>query len=160
MGRIVGILGVRGWVKVQSHTKPRDNLLHYRPWFIEENGVFRERELLAAQAHGKGLGALLAGCSDPDDARPLVGREIAVHRDVLPPPEEGEYYWADLIDLRVFTPQGVELGTVDHLIETGANDVLVIHGERKRLIPYLPGQVILEVDLMAGRLVVDWNPEF
>ncbi|CAK0765905.1 ribosome maturation factor RimM [Gammaproteobacteria bacterium] len=160
VGRIVGVFGVRGWVKVQSYTKPRDNLLHYHPWFIANSGVFHERTLLAGQSHGKGLVALLDGCTDPTTALPLVGCEVAVPRDAFPPPEEGEYYWTDLIGLQVVTRQGVALGRLDHLMETGANDVLVVQGERERLIPYLPGSVVCEVDLTGGRLVVDWDPEF
>jgi 16S rRNA processing protein RimM len=160
VGRVVGVFGVRGWVKVQSYTTPRDNLLHYRPWFIVRSDVFFERTLLAGQPHGKGLIALLAGCTDPTSAQPLIGCEIAVLREAFQPLEEGEFYWADLIALQVVTLQGVELGKVDHLMETGANDVLVVQGERERLIPYLPGQVICEVDLTNGRLIVDWDPEF
>jgi 16S rRNA processing protein RimM len=160
VGRIVGVFGVRGWVKVHSYTSPSDNLLGYHPWFIIESGLFHERELQAGQSHGKGLVALLSGCIDPTSARCLVGREVAVPREILPLPEEGEYYWADLIDLRVVTLQGVELGKVKHLIETGANDVFVVHGERERLIPYLPGTVVCEVDLVHGQMVVDWDPEF
>jgi 16S rRNA processing protein RimM len=160
VGRIAGVFGVRGWLKIHSYTSPRENLLHYHPWFIIDSGVFRERKLLAGQPHGKGLVALLDGCVDPTTARPLVGCDVAVHREVLPPPGEGEYYWADLIDLQVVTLQGVALGRVDHLIETGANDVLVVRGERERLIPYLPGRTVCEVDLVGGRLVVDWDLEF
>ena len=160
VGRIVGVFGVRGWVKVQSHTKPRDNLLRYRPWLILESGAFHEREVLDTQHHSKGIVALLAGCSDPTNALPLVGCDIAVRREIFPPPGEGEYYWTDLIGLQVTTLQGVELGKVSHLIETGANDVLVIRGERERLVPYLPEKVVCEVDLAGGRLFVDWDPEF
>jgi len=159
VGRIAGVFGVHGWVKIQSYTSPRDNLLSYRPWFIVRLGVFHERTLLAGQSHGKGLVALFDNCTDPTTALPLVGCEVAVRREVLPPPEDGEYYWTDLIGLRVFTLQGVDLGRLDYLMETGANDVLVIQGERERLIPYL-SSVVREVDLAANRLVVDWDPEF
>ncbi|CAK0769694.1 Ribosome maturation factor RimM [Gammaproteobacteria bacterium] len=160
VGRITGVFGVRGWVKVQSYTSPRDNLLNYRPWLVAHLGGLHERVLLAGQSHRKGLVALLDGCTDPTTALPLVGCEVVVRREVLPPPEDGEYYWADLIGLRVFTLQGVDLGQVDSLIETGANDVLVVRGERERLVPYLSGSVIREVDLAGSRLVVDWDPEF
>lgn len=160
VGRIVGVFGVRGWVKVLSYTSPSDNLLNYHPWFIIESGIFQERELQAGQSHAKGLVVLFPGCVDPASARLLVGHEVAVRREVFPAPEEGEYYWADLIDLRVITLQGIELGKVARLMETGANDVLVVHGERERLIPYLPGTVVHEVDLVCGRMMVDWDPEF
>ncbi len=160
VGRVVGVFGVRGWVKVQSYTQPRENLLNYQPWLLVSPGFAHERALLASRFSNKGLLALLAGCSDPTTALPLVGCEIAVPRGVFPAPEAGEYYWTDLVGLQVVTLQGVALGQVVNLLETGANDVLVVQGERERLIPYLPEQVVHEVDLAGGRLVVDWDPEF
>ena len=135
VGRISGVFGIRGWVKVQSYTEPRENLLHYQPWFVVGPGSVPERAVLAGQAHRKGLIALLAGCTDPTTVLPLVGCEVQVDRRLFPPPEEGEYYWADLVDLEVMTKQGVSLGRVGHLLATGGNDVLVVQGERERLIP-------------------------
>lgn len=101
----------------------------------------------------------LEGMDDRDSAATWVGAEIAVPFAELPAPEPGEYYWYQLQGLAVVNRQGVELGTVDHLLETGANDVLVVTGERERLIPYLPS-VILQVDEQAGRLEVDWDADF
>ena len=115
----------------------------------------------AWQSHGKGLVVGLRDYTDRDQARSLIGLEIAVPRAELPAPEEGEYYWADLVGLKVETTEGQILGTVDHLIETGANDVLVVHGEdRERLIPFVADQVIRRVDLAAGLIQVDWDPDF
>ncbi len=160
VGRIVGVFGVRGWVKVQSYTNPRENLLKYQPWLIRNADQVYERALLDSRLGTKGIVALLAGCTDPTTALPLVGCEISVPREVFPAPEDGEYYWADLVGLRAFTLDGVDLGTVVHLVETGANDVLVVRGDRERLIPYLPEQVVRSVDLAERRLLVDWDPEF
>jgi 16S rRNA processing protein RimM len=78
----------------------------------------------------------------------------------LPPAPEGEYYWTDLIGLTVINREGVTLGQVDHLLETGANDVLVVKGERERLIPFLLELVVLEVDLAQRMLRVDWEEDF
>jgi 16S rRNA processing protein RimM len=89
-----------------------------------------------------------------------MGAEIAVEREQLPETGPEEYYWTDLEGLSVVCQDGTELGRIDHLMETGANDVLVVIGERERLIPYIPGQVIKSVDLENGRMVVDWDPEF
>ena len=160
LGRIAGVFGVRGWVKVFSHTEPRDNVLAYTPWYIGEQGGWRERRLLDGKPHVKGIIALLEGCGDRDQAGLLVGCDIAVERSRLPELEQDDYYWSDLQGLRVQTLEGVELGIVGHLFETGANDVMVVKGERERLIPYLWQQVVKRVDLEAGLMLVDWDPDF
>jgi len=90
----------------------------------------------------------------------LVGQAIAVRRDQLPPPRAGEFYWADLEGLAVETEQGTRLGRVDHLFATAANDVLVVRGERERLIPFLWGAVIKDVEFDRGLILVDWDPDF
>lgn len=159
LGRIVGLFGVRGWVKVISETSPRDNILAYRTWLLRNGDQLVAHKLEQGQAHGKGVVARLAGCNDRDQAALLVGRTIEVPRSELPPPDADEYYWTDLEGLQVATLEGVELGTVDHLFETGSNDVLVIKGERERLVPFTAA-VIQRVDLESRRIVVDWDPEF
>ncbi|MBF0257190.1 MAG: ribosome maturation factor RimM [Gammaproteobacteria bacterium] len=160
IGRISGLYGVKGWVKIYSHTRPKSNLLKYRPWYIQQDGEWVPRQLEEGRSQGKGLVAKLEGCDDRDQAAELLERDIAIKRSQLPRAEKGAYYWSDLEGLRVFTLEGVELGVVDHLFETGANDVLVIQGERERLLPLLMDQVIKEVDLDAGLMRVDWDPEF
>jgi 16S rRNA processing protein RimM len=112
------------------------------------------------QPHGRGYIGRFEGIEDRDAAAGLIGAEIAVPREQLPPAEAGEYYWVDLVGLEVVTSEGESLGHVDHLLETGAHDVLVVAGERERLIPYTPGVHVLEVDLDGGRIVVEWDPEF
>ena len=160
LGRIAGVFGVRGWVKVFSHTEPRDGILTYSLWSIGEEGGWRERRLLDGKPHGKGIVALLEGYGDRDQAAALIGRDIAVRRDRLPRLEQDDYYWSDLEGVRVQTLEGVELGVISHLFDTGANDVMVVKGERERLIPYLWEQVVKQVDLKAGRMLVDWDPDF
>jgi len=160
LGRIAGVYGVRGWVRVVSETKPKDNIFDYNPWLINLDGSWQSIEVIEGKPHGKGLVAHLAGYEDRDLARKLVGAEIAIERERLPAAAEGEYYWADLVGLKVITLDGTELGVVDHLLETGANDVLVVQGERERLIPFVQGQYVREVDLGAGLIRVDWDPEF
>lgn len=160
VGRIVGLFGVRGWVKVLSFTDPRDNVVRYRRWQLGQRGAWRGVKVEDGRAHGKGVVAKLEGCDDRDAATLLIGAEIAIEREQLEALAPGEYYWTDLIGLKVLTEQGVELGVVDHLFETGANDVLVVRGERERLIPYVRGQVIKAVDLGRGELRVDWDPDF
>lgn len=165
LGRIVGLFGVRGWVRVFSETRPRDGILDYSPWLIGQNGNWRQVEVTAGQEHGHGLVAKLDGIDDRDQAAQLIEYEIAIHRDQLPALPEGEYYWWQLEGLRVMNLQDELLGTVERLMETGANDVVVVQGQaedgtgEERLIPYVP-QVVQKVDLKAGTMTVDWGKDF
>lgn len=156
LGRILGVYGVRGWLKIFSETSPLENIFSYSPWLIEGE----EHQVVVWRKHGKGLVAQLQGYDDREQARTLTGTLISIRRDQLPPPSSDEFYWIDLQGLRVETREGASLGQVSHLIETGANDVLVVRGERERLLPFVWGQFVLDVDFEAGRLLVDWDPEF
>lgn len=158
LGYISGVHGLKGWVKVHSWTQPREAIFDYQPWWVgEERRKFTGR---ARQRQGRALVAELAGVEDHQAAAALVGASIAIRRAQLPELPQGEYYWSELIGLEVASASGERLGRVERLIETGANDVLVVQGERERLIPYVPGLYVLQVDLEAGRLVVDWDPDF
>jgi 16S rRNA processing protein RimM len=161
VGRINGLHGVRGWVKVFSHTQPRENILSYRTWHLLRDGQWIATELLNGRQQGKGIVAHLKGCDDRDQAAALMETEIAIRREQLPEAAPGEYYWADLQGLKVINTEGIELGVVDHLLETGANDVLIVRdGDTERLIPYVFGQFVLDVALDQGVMRVDWDPEF
>lgn len=163
LGHIAGVFGVQGWVKVFSETAPRENILNYSPWYLRINGEWREYQLLAGRVHGKGVVAHLSGCPDRDAAIALLKAPVAILRSQLPAASQGEYYWADLEGLQVVNLQGQVLGVVNHLLETGANDVLVVRasdGSRECLIPYLPGRVVTEVDLAQGIIRVDWDPDY
>ncbi len=159
IGEIAGVYGVRGWVRVKSYTDPIDKVFAYRPWQLGAEGSWATVEMTEGRRHGRGLIAKLAGIDDRQAAAGLHGRLIAIRRDQLPDTED-EYYWADLEGLEVVTRAGQSLGSIDHLLETGANDVLVVRGERERLIPFLRGKVIVDIDLAAGRMTVDWDPDF
>lgn len=160
LGRVSGLFGLQGWVRVFSHTTPREGITRYQPVFLKRQGQWREFRIEESRAHGAGVVVKFAGCEDRDQAATLIQSEIAVRRSQLPPPEPGEYYWADLEGLRVVTQTGIALGEVSHLLTTGANDVLVVRGERERLIPFLQGQVIVAVSLEQGVITVDWDPDF
>ena len=160
VGRISGLYGVRGWVKIYSYTEPRENILSYNPWLLNLAGGWTPVELLEGKRHGKGVIARLAGCEDRDAAARWLNTEIAIRRDQLPATAAGEYYWNDLIGLKVITTDGVELGVVKDLMETGANDVIVVEGDRERLIPYIWQRVVRDVDLDGGLMIVDWDPDF
>jgi 16S rRNA processing protein RimM len=158
LGRIAGVFGVRGWVKVFSETEPRDSILRYSPWLIGDTG--EPRRVLEGRLQGKGVVARLEGCEDRDQAALLVEREISIPRDRLPPPSPDEFYWIDLEGLRVRTLEGQDFGTVSHLFSTGANDVLVVVGERERLLPFVWGDTVRSVDFEQGLIQVDWDPQF
>ena len=112
------------------------------------------------QEHGNRIIAKLPECEDRDAAGRLVGTDIAVSREQLPETDEDEYYWTDLIGLQVNTVDGVSLGQVSRLIETGSNDVLVVSGERERLVPLLWDSVVTQIETQEGVIVVDWDPDF
>ena len=161
MGRVTGAFGVRGDVKIESWTEPRAQIFRYQPWTLRAaNGI--ERELSGARGRdtGKHVVATLPGCEDRDAAEALRGTEIWVPREVLPPPKADEYYWVDLEGLRVVTVDGVALGEVSHLLSTGANDVMVVRGERERMLPFVQPDYVRSVDFDSGTITVDWDPEF
>ena len=164
VGTVGAPYGVKGWVKIQSHTEIPGNILDYDPWYLRPekagDAEWREVPVEAAREHGKGIVAKFAGCDDRDAAALMRGQLIAVRREQLPAPQEGEYYWVDLVGLRVETLDGTDLGVVDHLMATGANDVLVVKGERQRLIPFVMDHVVREVDLDAGVIRVDWQADY
>lgn len=161
VGRIAGVFGTRGWVRVQSYTRPIENLLEYSPWLLHTDGIWREYEVTAARQHHGGLIVELRGIADRDLAAALVHADIAVQRQQLGEAGADAYFWVDLIGLAVYNTEGVPLGEVKGLLETAAHDVLrIVDGDgRERLVPFVRGVFVLEVDLAAGRIVVDWHPD-
>jgi 16S rRNA processing protein RimM len=165
IGRISGLHGVHGWVKLFSHTAPRENLLAYEDVELGREDPAGGRRwspatLREGRRQGKTLVARIDGIEDRDAAAAWVGAEIAVARAALPPAAAGEYYWVDLIGLAVENTDGESFGTVGTLIETGAHDVLVVQGERERLIPFAVGPIVKDVDLEQGRILVDWDADY
>jgi len=158
LGYISAVHGIKGWVKVHSWTRPMEAILDYQPWLLGEDK--RPVRIIDGRKQGKGLAALLPGYDDREQAATLVGLQIFVGRDQLPATAKDEYYWSDLEGLDVHTTKGEVLGRVERLMETGANDVLVIRGEREHLVPFIQGQYVTRVDLEAGLIEVDWDPEF
>lgn len=161
LGRVSGAHGIQGWIKVHSDTSPRENIGTYHPIYLNRGNGWIEWQTEKSRLQGKAFVMKLKGCNDRNLAEALKGCDIAVKRSQLADDNvEGEYYWLDLQGLLVVTTDGVELGTISRLFETGSNDVIVVDGDKERLIPYLWQQVVLEVDLDQGQMVVDWDPEF
>ncbi|MGI9222954.1 MAG: ribosome maturation factor RimM [Woeseiaceae bacterium] len=157
LGRIVGLFGVKGWVKVYSYTEPREAVLDYEDWLLGRNDDWQMVGLAEGKRHGKSVIARLRGVEDREAAAALVGNDIGILRDRLPEPEDGSYYWSDLEGLTVVHKDGTELGKVAYVMATGANDVLVTEGPNERLIPFVREKVILGVDIASGVITVDWE---
>ncbi len=162
VGRIVGLSGVHGAVKLESWTEPRTRIFDYQPWLlVQAPGKEVELQGITGREQGKGVIATLPGVEDRDQAAEWVGSDILVPREALPDPEKGHYYWCDLENLEVVTTQGVPLGRVHHLFATGANDVMVVRGGgRELLVPFVLETYVVSVDFEASRIEVDWDPDF
>jgi len=158
LGEISSVYGVKGWVRIMSWTEPRNAIAEYRPWLIGADQQVIEP--LEVKAKGRGLIARLDGIESPDQAQALSGAAIAADRRQLPELSDGQYYWADLEGMTVINKDGMELGQVRRVLATGANDVLVVQGERERLIPFTVGHHVLNVDNDSGVIQVDWDAEF
>jgi 16S rRNA processing protein RimM len=159
MGRIAGPFGVKGWVKVQPFTAATKSLTVYATWWLGRDGGWQEHQIEQAKAQGRVVVAKLKDCEDPETAMLLRGRQVAIPREAFPQTEASEFYWADLIGLRVVNDAAQDFGEVIQILETGANEVLVVQGERERLIPFI-ADVIREVDLAAGVIRVDWGVDY
>ncbi|KUM03653.1 ribosome maturation factor RimM [Chromobacterium subtsugae] len=160
MGFVRGAFGIKGWVKIHADTEHADGLFDYPVWWLGKDGSWKPHAFENGTIQPKALAAKLEGVEDRDGAEALRGMQIAVPRSELPEAGEGEYYWSDLIGLAVVNQQGETLGAVDSLMETGANDVLVVKGEHgQRLIPFVD-QYVLEVMPAEGRILVDWGLDY
>lgn len=160
LGNISGVFGVKGWLKVYANTDKKENILSYQPWYIERNKVRQAVKLKAGKPHGKTIIVQLDGVDDRNEAELWVGSDIYMKSDQLPKLAKDEYYWSDLIGLQVVSTDGVVFGVIDQMLETGANDVIVVKGERERLIPYVTEQVVKSVDLDKQQMLVDWDADF
>jgi 16S rRNA processing protein RimM len=165
LGRVSGVFGVKGWLKVHSYTRPPENILNYRRWWMNRGDGF-EAKVLASQIQNRSLVVQLSDAAgeaieDRDVAAGLIGIDIEVEREALPKLREGEFYWVDLIGLRVESLEGAALGVVTDVTSNGAQDVLVTgEGESERMIPVVRPQIVREIDLAAGRIVCDWQPDW
>ncbi len=160
MGRVTAPFGIKGWIKIYALTAPATNLCDYPVWWLGREGDWREMQVLAARAHGNTLIAQLEGVADREAAAKLKGMTIAVPRAQLPAVADDEFYWADLIGLRVVNAQQHEFGRVARIVQTGANDVLVVDADgRETLIPFIAG-AIQAVDLATGVIRVEWGRDY
>lgn len=158
LGRVGAPFGVRGWVKVSSYTDPPEGIASYGEWQLEAREGRRTVRLLDWKRAGRQIAVQLEGVESPEEARQLTGLEIRVERSRLPPTRPGEVYWHDLLGLAAFTEAGEALGTIADILELPAHPVMVLEGDRQRLVPLVPDR-LLEFDLETGRVTLDWHPD-
>lgn len=168
VGRIAGVYGIRGWVKIHSATAPQENIFDYQPWWIRTRSGWQALEIVERRRQGRGLVARIAGIDDRDRAQEICQQDILVSRSQFSTLSPGEFYWSELLGLTVYSEFGetrVRLGKVVGFMETGANDVLLVRGyatscdRRERLIPYVD-QYVIHTDLDGGEMIVAWDPAF
>jgi 16S rRNA processing protein RimM len=161
MGRVLGAHGVKGALMVASYCDPPRRLLDFPTWWLHRGDEPRAVAMLRGQDSTKGLIVELDGITDRDVANAMKGTEIAIQRSLLPALRKGQYYWTDLEGLKVTNQDGIDLGVVDHLFDSGAHPILVVRdGERERMIPFVLDRHVLSVDLDAGLIRVDWDADF
>jgi len=167
LGKVGAVYGIKGWLRIHSFTDESDAILDYFPWSLKLGNNTRTVDITDWRKHNKGLVVKVAGIDDRDDAQALVGSEILINESSLPELSQDDYYWRDLIGMSVVTSQGYDLGVVSDMLETGANDVLVVKAnlndgfsKKERLIPYLFEQVIKSVSIENKQICVDWDPGF
>ena len=167
LGTLGAVYGIKGWLRVNAYTNEVSGIFDYAPWFIGREGKWQQTEVIQWRWHNKGLVAKLANVDDRDAAALLTGMEIAVLASELPALEENEFYWRDVEGLSVVNTEGYDMGKVDHMLSTVANDVLVVtansndaFGKRERLIPFIQSQYIVAVNKELGTITVDWPADF
>ncbi len=159
VGHITGVQGLKGWVRVFSDTDPRENIVNYSPWVLKADGSVQTLEV-EGRLQGRLVLAKLAGIESREAAAELIGNKIYIRPEQLPELAEGEYYWSDLIGMQVESVQAETLGQVEDMMETGANDVMVVKGDRQRLIPFVIDDIVREVDMAGRRIIVDWQADY
>ena len=168
---VIGIIGspygVKGWVKITSHTHDLDGVFAYTPWLLGQVEESKDYVVDQWRTHNKGLVAKLVGVDNRDDAEGIKNLEISIKAAMLPELDDSDVYWRELVGMQVITDKGYNLGVIKELFETGANDVLLVKanlndafGQKERMVPYLLDQVIKQVDRQAKTVIVDWDPAF
>ncbi|NVJ67393.1 MAG: ribosome maturation factor RimM [Gammaproteobacteria bacterium] len=162
VGKVNGAYGIKGWVKVYSYTDPKENILSYNPWYMKVKGQWQPLEITNGREQGKTVVAHIKGCDDRNLAESYHGNELAIDESQLPQLEGDDYYWRDLVGLSVVNLQGEDFGQVKKLMETGANDVLVVKADGKEeiLIPFVLEHSVIKVDLAAKLITVDWQADY
>ena len=159
VGKINGFFGVQGWVKIFSYTKPRKNILEYQPWYFVDNETYKVIEITSGREQSKTIVAHVKGIDSRYQAGQLIGQNLYIDKDQLPELDDDEHYWHELNGFRVINNNGVDLGLVDYLVDTGSNNVLVTKGDKEYWIPYIEPYLV-SVDQQNRVIIVDWGENF
>lgn len=169
IGQISGVFGVHGWVKIFSHTEPRENILQYQPWLIKDKSGWNSVSVIKGRKQGKTIVAQVKGINDREQAHAMIGCDIAIDESQLKKLDDNDFYWRELQGLTVINLDGIEYGKVSSMMATGANDVMVVKLTavlakekeiKETLIPYLMDSVVKKVDTLEGTIKVDWDDDF
>lgn len=160
LGRFGRAHGIKGAISVISFTAPRENILDYPEWYIKQQGQWRLIRRTQDEITDKHLLTRVVGFEEREEVAKLTNLEIAVPKATLPELGVGEYYWHELIGMTVIHQNGTVFGKVHELIETGSNDVLIVQGDQRYLIPYLVGDVVLAVDKEEKQITVNWDLDY
>jgi len=159
VGKINGFFGVQGWIKIFSYTEPRKNILKYQPWYFIDDGTYKAIEMTTGRKQSKTIVAHLKGIDNKDQAVQLIGKSLYIDKDQLPQLDDNEHYWHELVGFRVINKDGIDLGVVDYLVDTGSNNVLVIKGNKEHWIPYIEPYLV-SIDKKNRVINVDWDENF
>ena len=160
MGKVLAPYGVNGWVKVYSFTEKLESFLTYKKLYLSKDQKnWLEINVKEIKLHGKKIIANFSEIADRTQAENYKNYLIGVPKDYLPQLNEDQHYWNDLIGFEVLNLQNVSFGLVNTYIETGANDVIVVKGDKERLIPYT-SMTVLKIDTIKDKIIVDWDEDF
>ncbi|WP_428086445.1 ribosome maturation factor RimM [Candidatus Thioglobus sp.] len=168
IGQINGLFGIQGWVKIFSHTHPRKNILAYQPWHIELNGVWTTLEIVKGRIQGKTIVAQLKDVNDCEVAKNYIGTQLYIEKSQRAKLPKGEYYWDELTGLEVINKEGIVLGKITSMVDTGSNSVMVINGKKEsssskdnkeHWVPYIK-PFLIAIDMDKRQILVDWDEDF
>ena len=160
IGRFGKTFGLKGWLRVNSETKPKSNMLTYQPWLLKTAEGFKAIKIIENTLQGEEILVHVEGVDTPEAAKALTNHYVYLERKQLPTLASNEYYWADLEGLVVVTTENITLGTVKYLMEAGSCAVMVIKGNTEHLVPFDFSHIVKQVDLTNGKIIVDWDPNF
>lgn len=154
VGRVINHHGLRGWLTIKSYCSPPENIFSYQDLLVEEGNQLVNLSIEKFSIE-KNLKIKFLHHNTREDNDSLIKKDIFIQRSQMPILGENEFYWGDLISLNVYTDSGKEIGVISDIFETGANDVLVVSGEKDVLVPYKIDESVLSVDLKNNRMIID-----
>lgn len=160
VGRFGRVHGIKGFITVHSFTDPAENILQYAPLYTRSSQSWQKLNIANIEVTAKHILVQIEGYLEREQVASFTNAEIGIQSEQLPALNAGEHYWHDLIGMQVMSKSNEILGDVTDIISTGANDVLVVEGKKRELIPYLPGRSIIKVNEQEKQIIVDWDTDF